>query len=150
MFCQKWILKTRFFVKNDQNFVYFEPKNWFTFRQHESKGISNNVWRGFRLPVSSFAMVARGCFNGKFTAKSGYSIGHLILPYLTPTLEVLSLSIHYLISIWTMVENLNKIAWQKIYKSLGFLPKIVTIFEKELTPFWKTFCDINNDLMLKY
>ena len=40
-------------------------------------------------------------FDGKFTAKNGVLIGHFMLSLLMLTLEVLSLSIHYLISIWT-------------------------------------------------
>ena len=34
-----------------------------------SKSVSNIVWRDFRLPVSSFAMIAMKGFNGKFTTR---------------------------------------------------------------------------------
>ena len=32
-----------------------------------------NVWKDFRLPVSTFATVARKRFNGKITAKNAYT-----------------------------------------------------------------------------
>ena len=77
----------------------------------------------------------------------------------------LSLSIHYLICIWTTCEwNLNEILWSKMHKMLIFWPKNKTkkqqqqqqqqknkqtnkqtndilkaFFDKALTPFWKTF-----------
>ena len=36
------------------------------------KYVSNNVWTDFRLTVSTFAMVARKSFNGKFTAQNDF------------------------------------------------------------------------------
>ena len=49
---------------------------------------TNNVWRDFRLPMSALATVARKSFNGKFTAKIDFPIGHFMLPLLMLTLEV--------------------------------------------------------------
>ena len=45
------------------------------------KYISNNVYieREFRHPVSAFATVTRKSFNGKFTAKIDFPIGHFII-----------------------------------------------------------------------
>ena len=53
-----------------------------------SKYVSNNVWSYFRLSVSVFATVARKIFNGKFTAKIDFPIGHFMLPLPTMALEV--------------------------------------------------------------
>ena len=49
------------------------------------------------MPV--FATIARKSFYGKFTAKIDFQTGHFMLPLLTLTLEVQSLSVHYSISI---------------------------------------------------
>ena len=51
-----------------------------------------------------------------------FPIGHFRLPLLTLRLEVKSLSIHHLISIWSSLAE-----------------KWLTIFEKVLSPFWKMF-----------
>ena len=56
------------------------------------------------------------------------------------TSEVLSLSIHYLISIWSRCWwNLNKIVWSAPYKIFCFLTENRYNFLTVLTPFWKTF-----------
>ena len=44
--------------------------------------------RDFKLPVLAFATVARKRFNGKFTAKIDFPIGHFMLPLMKLTLEV--------------------------------------------------------------
>ena len=104
------------------------------------------------LVVLTFEMVAQKSFNGNFTAKIDFPIGHFMLPLLKLTLDMLevrSLSIHYLISIWITCwcrRNSNKIVLYEMYKILSFFSKIwLTIFEKVLTLFWRTqrFCDIN-------
>ena len=41
-----------------------------------------------RLPMSALATVARKSFNGKFTTKIDFPIGHFMLPLLVLTLEV--------------------------------------------------------------
>ena len=88
-----------------------------------------NVWRDFRLPMSAIATVARKSFNGKFTAKIDFPIGHFMLPLLMLTLEVQSLFIHYLICIWSICWwNLNKIVWSEPCKILCFLTKNVQQF----------------------
>ena len=74
------------------------------------KQFVRNVWRDFRLSMSALAMVARKTFNGKFTAKIDFPIGHFKLPLLMLTFLLQSLCIHYLISIWTTCSwNLNNI-----------------------------------------
>ena len=110
-------------------------------------------YRNFRLPMSALATV-----YGKWTAKIDFSIGiyHVyVRPYtilLMLTLEVWSLSVHYLISIWTTCWwNLNKIVWSKLYRILSFLTKNGSPFlTKRWMPFGKHFCDGYNCLMLNY
>ena len=46
------------------------------------KHFVRNVWRDFRPPMSALATVARKSFNGKFTAKIDFPIGHFTLPYI--------------------------------------------------------------------
>ena len=48
----------------------------------------NNVWRDFRLPVSTSETVAWINFNSKFTAKIDFPTEHFMLPILRQTLEV--------------------------------------------------------------
>ena len=96
--CQKCFLKTCFLSKSS---------TFCTFRTHDllqilsAESPNTYVWRDFRLPVSVFTTVARMSFNGKFTAKIDFLIGHFMLQLLTLTLEVKSLSAHYLISVWS-------------------------------------------------
>ena len=108
-------------------------------RQHSNA--ARNVSISNDDSMSALATVTRKRFHVNFTAKIDSSIGHFMLPLLMLTLEVLSLSIYYLISIWTTCwQNLNKIVWSVPYKILCFLTKKwLTIFDKKLTPFWKTF-----------
>ena len=40
------------------------------------------------FPMSALATVARKSFNGKFTAKIDFPVGHFMLPLLMLTLEV--------------------------------------------------------------
>ena len=40
------------------------------------KHFLKNIWRDLRLPMSVLATVARNSFNGKFTAKIEFPIGH--------------------------------------------------------------------------
>ena len=47
-----------------------------------------NLWRDLRLPMTVLATVARKRFNGKFTAKIDFPIGHFILPLLMLTLKI--------------------------------------------------------------
>ena len=101
----------------------------FKFHQHVVQILIKNVWRNFRLPMSALATVAGRSFNGKFTAKIDFSIGYSILSLPMLTLEVLSLSIHYLISIWTTCWwNLNKIVWSGLLKIWAFWQKMVDHF----------------------
>ena len=44
--------------------------------------VQRNVWRDVRLPMAALAMAARKSFNGKFTGKIDFPIGHFILPLL--------------------------------------------------------------------
>ena len=40
--------------------------------------VSNYVWRDFRLPMSSFSIVVRKSFSGKFTANIDFPIGNFM------------------------------------------------------------------------
>ena len=83
MLCQSG-LKKQGFRQKSQKFEHFGPYDsvhislsmW-------SKYVSNNVWRDYRLPVSTFVTVARKIFIGKFTSKIDFPIGHYMLPFLT-------------------------------------------------------------------
>ena len=121
----KMVLKNPGFCQKNSKFCIFRTIRFCSnFTSMLSKYVSNNVWRAFQLPMSALATVARKSFKGKFTAKIDFPIGHFMLPLLMLTLEVKSLSIHYLISIWTTSWwNLNKIVWSEIYKMLSFLTK---------------------------
>ena len=67
-----------------------------------------NVWKDVRLPMSALATVARlpmsalatvarKSFNGKFTTKIDFPIGHFMLQLLMPTLQVKSKVSPYII-----------------------------------------------------
>ena len=115
--CQKWFLKTLFFFSKSSKFrIVWTIQFCLNISSMWSKYLSNYVWRDFRLPMSALATVAGNSFNGKFTAKIDFPIGCFILPLLMLTLEVLSLSIHYLVNVWTTCWwNLNKIVWSELY-----------------------------------
>ena len=96
----------------------------FSLKQGETRTSHGPIPHPLRLPMSALATVARKSFNGKFTAKVDFMIGHFMLPLMMLTLEVYSLSIHYLVSIWTTCWwNLNEIVWFELYKILSFLTK---------------------------
>ena len=86
--CQKWFLKTRFFVNKVTILNILDHTIWFKFRQHRFKYVSNNVWRYIRFPVSALATIAWKSLNGKFASKNHFPIDHFMLPLLTLTLEV--------------------------------------------------------------
>ena len=75
------------FCHKAQNFVHFRPYDLVQISSACSPN-TYEIWKDFRLPVSEFATVARKSFNGKFTAKIDFPIGHFMLPLLTLTLEV--------------------------------------------------------------
>ena len=64
-----------------------------------SKYVSSNVCRDFRRPLSTFAMVERKSFNGKFKSKNYFSDWAFYVTIIDAdiTLEGESLSIQYLI-----------------------------------------------------
>ena len=114
--------------------------------------------RDFRHPLLEFATEARKIFKFKFNAKIVFQIWHFMIPFFKSDIlwfhywrwhwKSKIFFIHYLISIWaTCWWNLNKIVWYEIYKILSFS---ASIFEKVLTRFKKSFCDINTCSILKY
>ena len=124
-----------FFCHKSQELVHFEQ---FHLVQILPACDSNKKLRDFRLTGSAFATVARKSFRGKFTAQISFLIGHFML------LKVWSLSIHYLICIWTICWwNLNKIAWYTIYKVFSFFGKnllrILCVYVKECVSFFLSF-----------
>ena len=128
--CQKWFKKPVFFVKKPKNSWSLCHTILFKFHQHVAKYLSNRVLRDFRLPMSALATVAEEIFNGIFTAKIDFPLGHFTLPLLMLTLEVQSLSICYLISIWTTCWwNLNEIVGSELYKILSFWQSVDAILK---------------------
>ena len=111
-----------------------------------SKCVSNNVWRDFRLPVSSFAMVAQESFNGKFTTKIGFPIGNFMLLLLTLTLEVWSLDLHTLFDKY-LHHMLVKFEQNCIVQNIQNFELFGKILRKG---FGRRFCDKNRRSMLKY
>ena len=103
-------IKNSFFCQKVQLCYTYNQMICFKFGQHVVQMHIKYAWRDFRLPVSSFALVAWKSFNFKFTVKIGFPIDILC--------EVWSLYKHYLISIWTTCWwNLNKITWYNIFKA---------------------------------
>ena len=130
---QKWV-----FVKTSKFCIFQSIRFCSNFISLFSKYLSNNVWRYFRLPMSAIAIVAWKSFSCKFSAKTKFPIWDFMLPLLMLTLEVLSLSMHYFIRIWTTCWwNLNKIILSKIYRMLIFLTKMVKHFWHYL---WHYLC----------
>ena len=80
--CQKWFLKTRFFVMKLIFITFRTIQFGSNFTSMWSKYVSNNLWRDFGLPVSEFATVARKSFDVKFTAKNDFPIAHFMSPLL--------------------------------------------------------------------
>ena len=80
------VLKNLVFCQKAHNFAYFEPYDFVKI----SPACDPNTYQiiNFRLPMSTFAAVARKSFNSKFTAKIDFPIGHVMLPLLMMTLEV--------------------------------------------------------------
>ena len=108
-------------------------------------------YRNFRLPMSALATVyVRQMYCKNWFFDWVFMLGPTIL--LMRTLEVWSLSVHCLTSIWTTCWwNLNKIVWSKVYKILSFLTKNGSPFlTKRLCHFGKHFCNGYNCLMLNY
>ena len=83
--------------------------------------------------MSALATVVRKSFNGKFTAKIDFPIGHFMLTLLMLTLEVKSLSIHYLDHMLVQFEQ-NRMV-RTIQNFVLFDKKWLTVFNKVLTPF---------------
>ena len=118
--------------------MYFGPYDFVQISLAYDKHFSRNVCRDFRLPMSALATVAWKSFNGKFAAKIDFPIGAFYVTIADADVGSLSLSIHYLINIWsTYWWNLNKIVLSEPYKIL-----------KCSRHFGRRFCDWNNCLML--
>ena len=79
-----------------------------------------------------------------FCSKFAYKFSVLLLQMLT--LEVLSLSIHYLMHTWTTCwPNLNQIVGSKMFRIFSFLTKtkfLKTIFDIDFMPFCKMFLQL--------
>ena len=89
--------------------------------------------------LATVAMVAGKSYKGKFTAKIDFPLFLYFMFYyiiffvfyitiadadIGSLLRLKSLSIHYLISIWTTCWwNLSKIVWFELYKILSFVTK---------------------------
>ena len=97
-----------------------------------AKGGQSFCQRGRSPPCPPPPLATPLSLNGKLTAKIDFPIRHFMLPLLMLTLEVESLSIQYLVSICTTYWwNLNK---NRMIRSI----QNFVLFDKVLTPFWKT------------
>ena len=104
-----------------QFFVHFQPYD--SVQISPAGGLSTYKNKGCRIPVSAFVTVALKSFNGKFTAKIAFPIGHFMLPLLT--LQVFG-------------PHAGEI-WIKSYSKIYTKFWAFWIIEKMSTPFWKTF-----------
>ena len=96
--------------------------------------------------MSPLATVARKSFNGKFTAKIDFPIGHFMLPLLMLTpggADIESLKSFHTIFDMYLDHILVKFKQNRVVQTKQNLhlltKKWLTIFEKVLTPVWKTF-----------
>ena len=113
----KTVFKKLFLSKSSKFLVVWTIRLCSNFTSMWHKHFTRNVWRDFRTPIAALAKVARKSFNCILTAKIDifWSIGHFMLPFLMLTFEVYSLSIHYLVSIWSIWWwNLSKIVWSEL------------------------------------
>ena len=96
------------------------------------KHFLRNVWRDFRLPVSALVTVARKSFKGKFTAKIDFPIEHFMLPF---DADIGSLkSLHTLLDKY-LDDMLVEFEQNRMVRTI----QNFVLFDKVLTPFWKTF-----------
>ena len=104
-------------------------------------------------------MLAPAMIHDNVNYPSGKSIFAVNLPLkLFPATvanaDIGSLSIHYLISIWTTCWwNLNIIVWSKLHEFLTFWWKksfLKPVLTKRWRHFGRRFCDWNNCLLLNY
>ena len=133
------VLKTSFSSKSWNFRVDWTIRYCSNFISVWYKHFLRNVWRDFRLPMSALAMVAGKSFNGKLTAKIDFSIGYVTIA----DVDIVSLkSLHTIFDKYfdhMLVEfEQNHLIWT-IQNFELFDKKWLTIFDKVLTPFWKTF-----------
>ena len=141
--CQKWFKKP-VSCQKAQNFVYIV---WtllvcsnFTSMRYKHQTYLNKCMERLKLPMSALTPGARKSFNGKFTVKIDFPIGNFMLPLLMLTLKVLSLSIHYFLSIWTT-------CWWNLNKSYGpNYTKFWAFGQKMVNHFWKSVDAILKDV----
>ena len=118
------IVLNPYFVKRRSISGCLNHRILFKFYENVEPLFFRNAWRDFRLPMSALAAVVRKSFNRKITWKLDFLIGNFMLPVLMLTLEIVSLSIHYLISVWTTCcWNLKKKSYGSKYTILSFLAK---------------------------
>ena len=89
--CQKGYKKRLFFVflpKSSKFRVVWPIRFCSNLTIMWYKPFLRNVLRDFSLPIAILATVVRKNFDGKFTAKIDFMIGHFMLPLLMLTLEV--------------------------------------------------------------
>ena len=100
-----------------------------------------NVWSDFRLPMSGLATVAGKSFNGKFTAKIDFPIGVFYITIADADIGSLK-SLHTLFDKYLdyMLVKFDQNRMVRTVQNFDlFDEKWLTIFDKGLTPFWKTF-----------
>ena len=135
--CQHFVKIVNHFLSNTTKFCMVQTIRFCSNSTSMwSKYLSNNVLRDFRFP--------------DFQCPIGKSIFAVNLPLKLFPATIANADIRNLKSPINSFENvcticqwnLNKIIWSKLHKILSFLTKnqvFITIFDKELMPFWKTF-----------
>ena len=90
--------------------------------------------------MSTLATVARKSYNGKFTAKNDFPIGHFYVAIADADIGSLK-SLHTLFDTY-LDQMLVKFEQNRILRTIqnfGLFDKKWLTFDKVLTPFWKTF-----------
>ena len=112
--CHKWFKKIlRFLSKSSKYCTYWTIQSASNCARMVSKYVSKRL-------ETAFAKVSWIILMANLLQRNNFSIWHFMLPLLTLTLEVLSLSMH----LWTTCRlKLNKIVFYDTYKILSFLAK---------------------------
>ena len=145
MALSKMALKYNFFFflgQKSQNFVYFRPYDFVQISLECDTYFLRNVWKDFRLPMSALPTVAGKSFNSKFTAKIDFPIGYILCYHCWCWHWKSIKSLHTLFGKY-LDHMLVKFEQNRMVQTVQnfelFDKKWLTIFDKVLTPFWKTF-----------
>ena len=135
------VIKNGFLSKSSKFHVVCDHTILFKFTSIWYKHFLKNVWRDFRLLISALATEAQKSFNGKFTAKTDFLIGHFYVTIADTDIGSLK-SFHTLFDKY-LDHMLVKFEQNRMVRTIGgpkkfvlFDKKWLTTFDKVLTPFW--------------